>query len=228
MRKLLAIAIMASAVVFVSACAWALPVTSGLTGVSLSIPTVKTLVDADNLFWYEFTVYNQTSSNEPAGAIDTNWDVLISQFRIYGTDLQVNPVSQRAADGWEWTGQGWNNGKIFYKDDVTGCAYQAPPMIAPGGALGGFKLGFNELLTMPPAAFSFQTHVLAIDEGQRGPLYVFTGATPSYGKTWWDTPTIHGGGGDDDGHPAVPDASATLLGALGMLGPIGYALKRRA
>jgi|GEM_PF-4539564 len=229
MKTYTAIAILVLVTISLSASVWAAPVTEGLTGVSVSIPTAKTMDLGVNLFWYEFTVYNFTSSNELPGAIDVGWDALISDFNIYGTNLQLDPVGQRAAADWQWTGQGWNNDRIFYKDDVNGPAYTAPPWIAPGGKLAGFKLGFDELLIMPPAEFSFQTHLRPINEYQNGPLYThFTGTTPGgrgNGNTWWDKPgTVdeHTSGGD------VPEASAVMLGSLGLLGPLGYALKKRA
>lgn len=224
MRTIVLILMMTALVVAVAGSVWAGTSTSGMSGVVVQQSVVG------SQYWYSFTVYNLTDRAFPT------WDALVGDFLIAGAALPADPVAWVAPTGWSWNGQGWQNDDILYNNG-TGTPYIAPPSVAPGGVLPGFVLKFNQVVPNPLTAFSYQTHLFGVDPianpttPQTYDPMTITEASVGLknAQTWWDAPLTS----DDpvappwNNNPIVPELSSVLLGAMGMLGPVGYAIARK-
>ena len=228
MKRVFAVTLTIAALVAITiGSAWAGTISSGLTGIAVS----DSIVGAQH--WYEFTLYNLSNQSNPS------WDVLVGGLNVYGNGLPADPVEWLAPSGWEWTGGGWKNNldQIFYNTQP-GSPYITPPAIAPGGNLGGFVLKFDQSVGNPfLQKFSFESHVYAVEpiaNPTNPQTYTPTNVTIPGTQvvnmgTWWDAPDTTDHNPPPWDHPVVPEASSVMLGMMGMIGPIGYALmKRRA
>lgn len=221
-------------VISTSLAAWAGTTTEGLTSVSVAVTG-----DATTGFDYTLTVFNNSVDGFSA------WDVLVGQLNIYNVVAGVKPnllapSSVLSPVGWTWdlNGNGWKTNSVISYDPISnGVMYWSPPSIAPGGSLTGFVLHYDSPYDI--SVLDFQTHVFAV-QPLSGPAAVpqYYQPTAAYlnsnvyasnvnglENTWWDRPTVEGG--ECPNEPRVPEASAAMLGFAGLLGPVGYALRKR-
>lgn len=189
-------------------------------------------------YWfYDFALVNNTSTLHPLNDGHINYVVLIDKMIVDQTNLLPNPAKVTSAEGWSWSANGWER----YAD--TSCEkYNVGPSAGPGQTLLGFRYYYaGTLPTTTVSGISFSNHVLAVNPVPTGPFvytrgdlkgdtyYHYDGVTVNlagYGPqpTWYDKPGDDNGGHDDN---SVPEASAFILGAMGLIGPMGYALKRK-
>lgn len=235
MRKIAVTGILVLIAVSLGTSVWAGPTTVGLTGVSC-------VVTGDDSVGYD---YNFTVCNNSVDMY-TDWNVLVAELNIYNVVAGavpnlVAPTSVLSPVGWEWNTNGgkWKSNSFLSYDPISnGLMYYSPPSIAPGEQLSGFVLHYDTPFDV--STFGFETHVLAVLP-LTGPPTVpqyYAGTTINLNSsiyqsketgaanTWWDKP----GDCDDGGgtpNEVVPEASSVMLGALGLIAPMGYALKRR-
>lgn len=231
MKTVSVIAVLVLVGTLFSASSWAGVTTEGLTGVECVV-TGNSAVGYD----YNFTVFNNSLDEYSA------WDVLVAEFNIYNVTAGAPPNLQAPAwvvspDGWSWdlNGKTWKSNSVISYDPISNSLkYWSPPSIAPGGSLSGFVLHYDSPYDM--GAFDFQTHVLAIQPLTGTPtvpqhysgtkIYldpsIYNSKVTGCANTWWDKPGDH-----KCPPPDVPETSAVVLGSIGLLAPMGYALRRR-
>lgn len=231
MRTAAVTALLMLVAISLASCAWAGTTTQGLTG-------VKCVVTGDSAVGYDysFTVFNNSLDQY------ATWNVLVAELNIYNAVAGVPPNVQAPAyvlcpEGWAWdmNGNNWKSNSVISYDPISNkIKYWSPPSIAPGGSLSGFVLHYDA--PFDSSAFDFATHVLAVQPITGTPTIpqrytgtnvcldptIYNSKVTGVANTWWDKPT------DVDQHNnSVPEASAFILGGLGLLAPMGYALARR-
>lgn len=234
MKTLIAIAILVLVATSLGGSVWAGTTTEGLTSVGVAVRAVAT-----GGFDYEFTVFNNSTD------AFTDWNVLIGELNIYNVVAGaapnlLAPVSASSPNGWSWdlNGKAWKSQSVISYDPISNnIKYWSPPSIAPGSSLSGFVLHYNSAFDIK--AFDYQTHVYAV-KPLTGPITVpqwyektsvylnpsvYGSNVTGLANTWWDNPADRGA--NNTGTTAVPEPTALMLGALGLLGPMGYALKRK-
>lgn len=222
-----------------SGSAWAqAPCASKTEGLTNVITTTGQGSGAYAGYWfYDFTLVNKTSSANPLNDGHIDYVVLIDKMYIDETDLLPAPKIVTSPIGWSWKDCQWERYTSSPNDK-----YNVGPSAGPSSTLTGFRYYYAGILPANPVEnVNFLNHVLAVDPTPTGPFVYNKGALkgnfyytfkdvnvdlPGYGlqSTWFDKPK------DDDGiHPNedVPEVSAVMLGALGLLGPMGFALKRK-
>lgn len=231
MKTLITITVLLLAAMSLGTSVCAGTTTSGLSGVTVAVTGNHTTG-----YDYTFTIYNNS--------VDAfaKWDVLVGDLNIYnvvtGTKATLlAPQYALSPVGWSFsTNGGWKSNTVVKYDASNNLKYFCPPSVAPGGSLSGFVLHYGT--AFDPAKFDYETHVYAVlpltgattvpqyyqptMAGLNGGTYksTFTGMI----GTWWDKP------GNTDGRTnraAVPEASTLMLGGLGLLAPMGYALRRK-
>lgn len=204
------------------------PKTEGLTNVTYSTSVVW------NGGWYQcfnWTVIDNTSNASPLLDLNNNQFVVLvdklSILNVASPDLFETPNS-------EWSFKDTSGFERYTADPSQ--KYVVPPSIGPGGSLSGFKLYYalpnSSASYTLPTTYAPITHVLAVtpianpagtqtyvSEDVTLPLLGSTGQFT--GNTWFDKP-------NDGPRPAsVPEASSMLLGLMGLVGPVGYAWRKR-
>ena len=237
MKIRIVIAMMAACLV-VSGNAWAqAPEAAKTEGLSSVKVTTGQGAGAYTGYWfYDFALINNTSTTSPLNDGTIDYAVLIDRMVVDQTFLLPAPTKVTSARGWTWSPGKWER---FV--DTQNEKYNVGPSAGPGQTLTGFRYYYAGILPVSPVTGIVLTnHVLAVNPIPTGPFvyangdmkgesyFHYAGVTvnlPGYGNqnTWWDKP----GDGNVPVPPDIPEASAVVLGALGLLGPMGYALKRK-
>lgn len=210
-------------------------ITTGLT--SISVAKSGSAVSG----WdYEFTLLNKSIDQY------ADWDVLVGEFSVFATGPDINPgnkvdypdpISWSAPTGWTWSNQGWKNDSIDFNAQKNGSWYYCPPSLKPGESLSGFRLHYSG--DYGTDTFAYAAHVFAVnpnavwDSSNNAWSYtsatvnltpsIYAATTSGPAQTWWDKP----GTNPNPRPPRVPEATSLVLGALGLMGPTGYAMLRR-
>jgi len=241
MRGFALILALTAVVLAAGACAWAqapeAPKTSGLTSVTVTSGTILSSmndtvfgaanpVDVTGLRYLDFTLTNNTSFGtwQFNGSPVNTWAVLVDKLEVDPSLAFPGPKYVKAAPpNWTWT----SNHFEMYADTPSD-KYASPPSAGPdniNNPLSGFRYYYDASTSLDLSKLGFQTHVLAVTNniinGKYQAYTVSPLGTCGNQSTWWDAP-----GSGRNNYP-VPEASALLLGAMGLLGPAGYVLGRR-
>ena len=195
------------------------PKTSGLSAIGWV--QGSEVIDSQTWYYYEWTLYNMTGKPLGDALVDCNgkqYQVLIDKLSI--TKLLPAPdLDPVAPDGWIYKANS-EQFERYWVEDMSDKKY-APPSVAPGGSISGFRFYYLNLPLPALTNTQYVTHVLAVDpssatwypdHGEEG-AWGYTSTTvclPGYGdnnETWWDGP---------GSPPDMPEATTMALGISGL------------
>lgn len=211
--------------------------TTGFTFITQVLVDNYSVKSATDILEYNWFLTNNTGTK----GSPVNFDVLVWSMQPFNVPVYSSTPYALMADGitadasWKWKTCGWDSYNVASNEK-----YSTPPAIAPGETkkfvykferqyLG--TIGENTDTNEIGGEIGFTAHIAAVVwNSQKGkweaaPSCVYSSVSNS--QTWFDVPNKRLGDDDNNPNEPVPEASTVVLGALGLLGPLGLALSRR-
>ena len=212
--------------------------TTGFTSISKLLIDNYSVKSATDILEYNWFLTNNTGTS----ASPVSWNVLVWSLQPFNVPVYSSTPYALMADGitadasWKWKTGGWDSYTVASNEK-----YSTPPAIAPGETKKFvYKFQRQYLGTIDEntdtneigSNMGFTAHIAAVvwnsnkQKWEAAPSSTYSSVSNS--QTWFDKPNIsdidpH----DEDPNEPVPEASPMVLGAIGLLGPLGVTIFRR-